>query len=109
MTRKNSEKIFSCPAFSCWQNLEHEDAGQENINSSQTMIVEQSNLVSENPMNRSLKHARSSRRKRIATSSPSFSDSVASERQCTPAMLRPMAMFDASLFNSPPTVSGGPV
>ena len=40
--------------------------------------------------------------------SPSLSDSVASERQCTPAMSRPSAMFDASLLSSPPTVSTSP-
>src|SRR5678816_4141943 len=40
----------------------------------------------------------------IATASPSFNDSMASERQWTPAILRANPMLDASLFGSPPTV-----
>src|SRR5687768_14267340 len=44
----------------------------------------------------------------IAILSPSFRDSVASERQWTPAMLRPLATFEAILLSSPPTVSESP-
>src|SRR5687767_15293948 len=44
----------------------------------------------------------------MAIASPSLSDSVASERQCTPAMLRPLATFDAILLSSPPTVRESP-
>lgn len=47
----------------------------------QTVIVVPSNLVREKPSKSSLKVNLSSLRKRIATSSPSFSDSMASERQ----------------------------
>src|SRR6266436_4109934 len=45
----------------------------------------------------------------IATASPSFSPSIPSERQCTPAASRPIAILAASLFNSPPTVRAGPL
>src|SRR5262249_32257295 len=67
-----------------------------------------SSLVSVNPWNGSLNVGLCSRSTLIATASPSFIASVASERQCTPAMLRPWAIFDAILFSSPPTVRSGP-
>jgi hypothetical protein len=52
---------------------------------------------------------RKSRMMLMATASPSLMPSKPSERQCTPAASRPRAMFEASLFNSPPMVSAGPL
>ena len=45
-----------------------------------------------------------SRRNWMASSSPSLSDSMWSERQCTPAKFRPRLILLASLFNSPTIV-----
>src|SRR5215471_5051560 len=44
-----------------------------------------------------------------ATASPNLIPSMPSERQWTPAASRPSDTFVASLFNSPPTVRGGPL
>src|SRR5229473_8212060 len=43
----------------------------------------------------------------MVAASPRRFDSVASLRQCTPAMLRPCETLETILFSSPPTVSGG--
>src|SRR5258706_11865649 len=67
-----------------------------------------SNFVSENPVKASLKQSLKSLSRVIATASPSLSPSIPSERQCTPAASRPIAILAASLFNSPPTVNAGP-
>src|SRR5215471_20762262 len=75
----------------------------------QIVTVVPSNFVRLRPVYCSLKHPCSSVRNRIATASPSLKDSVASVRQCTPAMFRPTPTLAASLFNSPPTVNGGPL
>src|SRR6266404_7471602 len=72
-------------------------------------IVMPSNFVNENPVKGSLKQFLKSLSMLIATASPSLSPPIPSERQCTPAASRPIAMLAASLFNSPPTVKAGPM
>ena len=68
-----------------------------------------SKRVKENPSKGSRRVMRSSRSMPIATSSPSAIEAAASDRQWMPAQFRPKPKFTASLFNSPPTVSGGPL
>src|SRR5919198_3677505 len=71
---------------------------------SQTVTTVPSNFLKVKPSKSSLYFPFWSRRILIAMASPSLSDSIPSVRQCTPAMLRPVATLEASLFSSPSTV-----